>query len=161
MPPANEPVEQRILENVRTTCAAITAGTDYYTTVGARVHDMKGNPLLIKEWPAVLISYVGCEKSLSEMLGLQKCELRLDVYCVGAMTPATWRRDIERFAADVEKALLSTWTRGELDGQANAFDTLIERTVIADESDGFPVALARHEVRVIFRHLFGDPTASF
>lgn len=159
--PTSEPVEQRILDNVRTTCAAIVAGTDYYTTVGARVHDMKGHPLELNEFPAVLVSYIGCEKSQSEILGLVKCELRLDVYGVCSMQPATWRRDIERLAADIEKALTSTWTRGELDGQANAFDTLIERTVIADESDGFPVALARHEVRVIFRHLFGDPTASF
>jgi hypothetical protein len=157
--PTNEPVEQRILDNVRTTLAAIVAGTDYYTSV-RRVHDMENHPLQVNEFPAVLVSYVGCEKDLGECNGHVKCDLRLDVYVVNRKSTATWRRDIERFAADVDKALTSTWTRGELDSQANAFDTLIERTVVADESDGFPVALARLEARIVFRHVFGDPTAA-
>lgn len=157
--PTNEPVEQRILDNVRTTCAAIAAGTDFYTSV-RRVHDMEGLPLAVTEFPAVLVSYEGCESDLGECNGHVKCDLNLNIYVVNRKSPATWRRDIERFAADVNKALTSTWTRGELDGQANAFDTLIERTVIADESDGFPVALARLETRVVFRHVFGDPTAA-
>jgi len=158
--PALEPVESRILDNLKSTLAAITAGADYYTSV-LKVHDMDQGFLQARELPAICVEHKGTPEEPYDSTGLVMANSIVDLYCVAPKTP-TWRRDILRFAADVKKALRVDCGRGVTpDGQANAFDTTVDNTVLANEADGFPVALARLEVRVTFRYLFNDPTAAF
>lgn len=158
MPPALEPVEERILQDVQTTLAAIAAGDAYYTTV-KRVHGMTQDPLECRELPAICVTYEQTPEEYGA-IDVVECGLKLQLYLVMDKQRDTWRRDLTRFVADVKKALRVDHGRGNVNGQANAFDTLITNTVLANQTDNFPVAMARVEVQVTYRHLVEDPTAA-
>lgn len=155
--PAVDTVHDRIIANVLATLAAITAGDSYYTTI-AQVHEMKGNALLLPEMPAAIVQHMGCPESYGA-IDVIECNLKLAIALVmNRDDSGHWQQQIRQFAEDAKRALREDFNRGQYGGTSNAFDTYVEGTDIANESDGFPVALAQINVRIQFRHLIEDPT---
>lgn len=157
--PADDTVEDRIFANVLSTLLTIAAGTDYYTTI-QRVHEMRGNPVQLAELPAAIVQHMGCPESYGAIDQVE-CNLRL---AIGLVMPkdesGAWQKNIRQFATDAKRALRADFGRGTFAGSQNAFDTYIEDTIVANEQDGFPVALAQINVRIQFRHLLTDPTVA-
>jgi hypothetical protein len=148
-----------VLADVESTLALITTTStlgDFYTTV-KRVHSMDRGPMETHELPAIVIVNHGSPRHYGDMLGNMDATLTLEVYAL-LKKDTNWRRDINRFAADIEKALRVDEQRGQFANNANAFDTTIQNIDVANETDGFPVALARIDVQVQFRYLTNDPT---
>jgi hypothetical protein len=159
MPPANETVQDRIIANVLTTLAAIAGGSTYYTTV-ARVYEMKGNPLQSPEMPCAIVQHMGLDEKYGSIDTID-CNLRLAVaLCMPKDESGHWQQLIRQLAEDAKRALRDDFGRGTFAGMQNAFDTYVEGTEVANEADGFPIALAQINVRIQFRHLFDDPTAA-
>src|SRR5690349_12985896 len=157
--PADETVENRIVANVLTTLAAIVAGATFYTTV-ERVHEMRGNPFICKELPCAIVQHMGCPEKYGAIDQVE-CNLQLAIALVMKKDDSgEWARNIRRFADDAKRALRADYGRGTFAGNANAFDTYIEGTEVANENDGFPVALAQINVRIQFRHHIDDPTVA-
>lgn len=158
--PANDTVHDRIMANVVSTLAAITAGPTYYTTV-ARVYEMTGNPLKQPQMPCAMVHHMGTDERYG---AIDQVEVNLRLAIGLCMThddsTGNWQRDVRRFAEDVKAALRTDYGRGTFGGIANAFDTYIEGTEVANEADGFPVALAQVNVRIQFRHSLYDPTSA-
>jgi len=156
--PANDTVHDRIVANVVSTLAAIVAGATYYTTV-VRVYEMRGNPLASPQMPCALVQHMGTQEDYG---AIDQVEVNLRLAIGLCMTKddstGTWARDVRRFAEDVKAALRTDFGRGTFGGTANAFDTYIEGTEVANEADGFPVALAQVNVRIQFRHSLYDPS---
>lgn len=151
-------VEERILADLITTLAAIAAGSDFYTSV-ARVHRMEGNVLDLPERPAIVVLHDETAQKYGSIDQVE-CRLKLTLSLVLNREPASWSQDIARFVTDVTKALRVDCGRGTFSGYANAFDTYIVGHRMANESDGFPLAIAEVDVEVQFRHLLGDPTVA-
>jgi hypothetical protein len=157
--PAAETVQDRIIANVVSTLLAIAAGADYYTTV-LRVYEMKGNPLQSPEMPCAIVQHMGCSEQYGS-IDLVECNLKLTIGLVMAKDESdAWQKNIRRFAEDAKVALRADFGRGTYASSQNAFDTYIEGTEVANEQDGFPVALAQINVRIQFRHLLDDPTVA-
>jgi len=157
MPPGDT-VEERILANVVTTLAAIATGTDFYTTV-SRVHRMEGNVLDLPERPAVVVLHDDTGQKYGSIDQVE-CRLKLTLSLVMNREPSSWSQDIARFVTDVVKALRTDCGRGTASGSSNAFDTYIVGHRVANESDGFPLAIAEVDVEIQFRHLLSDPTVA-
>jgi hypothetical protein len=157
--PADDTVHDRIMANVIASLATIVAGASFYTTV-SRVHEMKGNAFACLEMPAVIVSHLGCDEKYGAIDQVE-CNLKLAVSLVMKHDESgNWQRDIRRFAEDAKKLLRTDFGRGTFAGNANAFDTYIEGVEVANENDGFPVALAQINVRIQFRHNLDDPTVA-
>ncbi len=145
-------VHDRIVANVIATLAGIAAGATYYTNI-VRVYEMVGNAVSKVELPCALVLHRDIEEKYTgqDVIG---CDLKLAVMLSMTKTD-TWQKSIRHFAEDAKRALRADHTRG-----GNAFDTYVERTAVANENDGFAVALAQVDVRIHFRHLLDDPTAA-
>lgn len=164
--PAIEPVENRILENVETVLRAISptsVDADFYTTVnGVFVMDRSPSAPIV-DVPAVVIIHMGTARE-QYCQDLDLCTLNLELYLV-MNRGQTWRRDLQRFSADVRKALLLDRNRGSTDTgmpsqMANAFDTDINDADPGNFLDGHNVAIARLVVAVTYRDSIFDPTQS-
>lgn len=152
-----ESVEQRVIDNVVSTLEGITIAGGYQQTV-KKVHVMDANAIDVPEIPAAVVLHQTTEQHTTHPKcpnGLVTCFLHLLVWITANKEPTTWKRDIGRFAQDVAKALRTDWTRGAL-----AIETHIDEIKLANEGDGFPVAVAQLAVRVHFRHLHEDHTAA-
>jgi hypothetical protein len=158
--PANDTVHDRIVANIVATLAAVTAGTDFYTSV-KRVYEMNGDPLSSPEMPCALVQHMGIEEHYGSIDQVE-CNLRLAVgLCMTKDdSTGTWQRDVRRLAEDAKKALRADFGRGTFSGSQNAFDTYCEGIEVANEADGFPVALAQVNVRIQYRHKIDDPTVA-
>lgn len=155
--PADETVEERILADVLTTLAAIAAGADYYTDV-ERVYRMTGNAIANVERPSVTVLH---EDTKDKYGSVDQLEQRLFLtLSLGMDKTDNSARDMARFVADVKKALRADYGRGTHNGSANAFDTHIVGHRVANEDDGFPLAIAEVDVEIQFRHLLSDPTVA-
>jgi hypothetical protein len=156
---ADGTVHDRIIANVQTTLAAIAAGSTFWTTV-AYAPLMSGNPLTNPIMPCAIVNHMGVDEDYGAIDQIE-CNLKLAIICALAKNEGgDWQADIRHFAEDVARALRIDFGRGTLSGNANAFDTYIEHTDIANESDNFPVSLAQVNVRVQYRHLLTDPTVA-
>lgn len=159
--PTLEPVEFRIVDDVRTTLEGISpANGSYYTTV-KRVHlasvapDGEGET---KEMPCCVVVFMGATSQYYEGTKALENVFMLDVFCLMPKTPQ-WQRDIFRFVADVRRALTTTAHRGTVgDGPVNAFDTNFTEWVVANVDKSTTVASARLRFQVISREDFNDPT---
>ncbi|MDP9136442.1 MAG: hypothetical protein M3N56_16630 [Actinomycetota bacterium] len=152
-----ESVEQRVIDHVVATLEGITITGGYQQSV-KDVHVMDSNALDVPRVPAVIVLYQRNEQHAAwpkAPNGLVTCFLHLLVWAAMDKEPSTWRRDIGRLASDIGKALRTDWTRGQL-----AVDTIVDEVLIANEGDGFPVAVAQANVRVHFRHRYEDHTAA-
>lgn len=161
--PTNETVEDRIIENVRATLAAISpqsTAESYWTTV-KRVHVRDIEPLLaaVGEVPAVVVIYEACVPA-DGPTGVLAQDLQLQLHLCLSKANSNWKRDLSRFAADVKRALLLDAGRGTLDDQPNAFDTTVSELRQANAPEESGLVMARVDVSIHFRHLPNDPTAA-
>jgi hypothetical protein len=157
--PADSTVQDRIIADVLSTLAAIVAGATFYTTV-ACVYEMKGNPLQSPEMPCAIVQHMGCDEKYGAIDSIE-CNLRLAIGLVMSKDESVhWQQLIRQLASDAKVALRADFGRGSFGGSSNAFDTFIDGTEVANEADGFPVALAQVNVRIQFRHLIDDPTVA-
>lgn len=155
--PANETVEERIVADVVSTLGTIAAGADFYTSV-ERVYQMYGSVLTAPELPCVVVLDGGVKTKYG---CIDRVESRLALTLSLALNrDDNWQRDIRRFVLDVQKALRVDCQRGTFAGVENAFDTYIVGHDVANESDGFPLAVAEVHVEIQFRHLLSDPTVA-
>lgn len=164
--PVAELVEERIMADIEAVLRGISPSStvgSFWTTVKG-VHRMDRHPIDLPELPAIAVLYGESQDhgfdATEQISGTVYVDLNVHIFCVGQKDSPDWKRDIARFAADVKTALRIDTQRGQLDGQANAFDTIIGTTVISNQPDAFPVPMARVDVQVQYRHLFNDPTAS-
>lgn len=160
--PTIEPVQERILANVVTTLQGISTTSvdaDYWTDV-ASVHCMDKTPAQTLQLPCLLVVNHGTESEPYSSTYLNSHVLSLEIFCLVSRKNENWRRDVARLAADVEKALMIDEQRGTQDGNANAFDTLIAKNLIANETDGYPTAVAQLLVQVTYRTSSKDPSVA-
>lgn len=164
--PTLMPVEDRIIENLQTTLAAISTSSlaaDFYTNV-MRVFVMDQAPgATIVDQPAVVIVHLGTTRE-QYCQDLDLCILSAELYLV-MNRGQNWRKDLQKFSADVRKALLLDRNRGSLNtGQpnqmVNAFDTDVSDADVGNFLDGHNVAIARLVVKVTYRDSIFDPTQS-
>lgn len=164
--PTLMPVEDRIIENLQTTLAAISTSSlaaDFYTNV-MRVFVMDQAPgATIVDQPAVVIVHLGTTRE-QYCQDLDLCILSAELYLV-MNRGQNWRKDLQKFSADVRKALLLDRNRGSLNtGQpnqmVNAFDTDVSDADVGNFLDGHNVAISRLVVKVTYRDSIFDPTQS-
>jgi len=162
--PIAETVEERILANVQTTLAAISplsVEAEYWTTV-KRVFRMDRDPadVATQEVPAIAVIY-DASTPYYDFAGVINYDLALQLYlCMAKRSETDWKRDLGRFAADVQRALRLDPRRGVFNDQANAFDTNVSEVRSSNAPPESAVVMARVDVTVQFRHLANDPTAA-
>lgn len=164
--PALEPVEERILQDLETTLGAIATTSmvaEFYTDV-RKVHAMDKVLGQNVETPSIIVHHLGTTHTFHAAAGgdggLFESTINLELYCILARTGPTWRRDLVRFAADVRRAVMVDPHRGNVSGQANAFDCLVGETAIAPLVDGHNGPAARLTLQIQFRDYVNDPTLS-
>ena len=160
--PTVEPVQERILANVVTALQGISTTSidaDYWTDV-AIVHCMDKTPAGTLQMPCVLVVNHGDESEIYSATGLNSHTLTIEVLGLVSRKNTDWRRDVGRLAADIEKALMRDRQRGTQSGNANAFDTVIVKNLVANETDGYPTAVAQLLVHVIYRTDSLDPSVA-
>lgn len=164
--PTLEPVEHRVVLNIETVLRAISPASltaDFYTTVRS-VHVMDKAPAaVVVDQPAIAIFHLGTERD-QYCQDLDLCFSRFELWLV-LNRGQNWRRDLQRFTADVRKALLLDRNRGSTNtGQpnqmANAFDTDVLEVHPGNFIDGHNVAMAQMNVTVTYRESIFDPTQS-
>lgn len=166
--PTLMPVEDRIIENLQSTLAAISTSSitaDFYTDV-MRVFVMDqapAAPAVVNDSPAVVIVHMGTKRE-QYCQDLDLCLLSCELWLV-MNRGQDWRKDLQKFSADVRKALLLDRNRGSLNtGQpnqmVNAFDTDIDDVGPGNFIDGHNTAMARLVVTVTYRDSIFDPTQS-
>lgn len=160
--PTIETVEERIIANVQSTLAAIspTHPTLAFWTQVRNVFRFDRDPALVAlgEVPAITMVYESCTPSY-DFAGAINYELALQLYLCVSCKDANWKRDLGRFAADVQRALRADPQRGSFADTGNAFDSNISEVRSANAPDPSPaVAMARVDLLVQFRHLATDPT---
>jgi hypothetical protein len=160
--PTLNPVEDRILENVRDTLAAISTSnptTDFFSNV-ATVKLMDTHPSMLASLtlPAIGIAYAAGTIGTAEFLTINDCELSLEIYLCVPRNNDQWRRDISRLAADVTRALRVDPGRGTTNDSVNAFDTVVGKAEISNQAGDEPFAMAAMAVTVQYRFKNDDPT---
>lgn len=158
--PTLDPVEERALQNLETTLGAISTTSlvaDFYTDVKA-VISMDRDPRENLPTPCAVLHHMGTDHEWGP-IGLYESLAHVDVYLVIQRTK-TWRRDLLRFCADVRRALMVDAHRGNVSGQANAFDTHVINTALDPEAEGKNTAMARLAVQFQFRDSIDDLTQS-
>jgi hypothetical protein len=160
--PSLEPVEERILKDLETTIAAISQASvvaGFYTDV-KKFAAMDRTPLENLPLPCVVLVHTGTKHEWGP-IGLYESVCTVDLYLVlNRSSNTTWRRDLLRFAADVRRAVMVDAHRGNVAGQANAFDTHVVRTEIDHTTEGQNVVQARVSLEIQFRDLIDDLTAT-
>lgn len=155
--PTNDTVEERIIANVITTLALIVAGDDYYTTIKT-VQEMEGSALENIPKPCAIVYYDENDESYGDQDRVQNF-LHLKIG-LGTHLGPTWRKDMRRFVADVKRALRVDTGRGTFNESQNAFDTYIDKTVIASATDGFPCGVGQIDITIQYRNLFSDASVA-
>jgi hypothetical protein len=160
--PTLDPVEERIIANLQTTLAGISPTSltaNYYTQVNhVFVMDQAPTEETVDQ-PAIVIVHVGTTRQFY-CQDLDECVLSVDLYLIQVRNGDTWRRDAERFAADVRKALLLDRGRGSVSSIANAFDTDIVDEAQPNLLEANNTTLSRIAVKVVYRESILDPTVS-
>lgn len=161
--PTLEPVEYRILDDLRTTLEAIATdhpSVSFYTDV-KKVHVMNQNPTgtgNTLEMPCAVLIGKGLVSEYYDATELVAKRAWFDIYLL-IERKTTWLRDVYRFASDIERAVLVDCKRGTTpDDNANAFDTTLLEVDIANLEPGNHVAMARVAIAVDFRSSVTDPT---
>lgn len=152
-----ETVEERIVADMKATLAAISIANGFSVDV-RRVYEMEGSVITNVEVPCITL----LDRGVKDHYGSQD-----QVECRYAFTlalnqerSAGWQRRMRLFANDVKRALRVDCGRGFAGGSSNAFDTHIVGSDVANEDDGFALAVAEVDVEIQFRHLLSDPTVA-
>lgn len=150
-------VEERIVADVIATLDGIAAGAEYYTDV-ERVYEMEGSVLDDIERPAIVVLHQGTKQKYGSIDQVE-CRIALTLW-LGMDRGDGWQKAMRRFVTDVVKALRVDCGRGVSGGSSNAFDTHIVGHDVANEGDGFPIAVAEVDIEIQYRHLLSDPTVA-
>ena len=147
MPPSGIPVKRAVFENLETTLAAITAGSDYYTSV-ARVTRIDSVPIELTEYPAIILTPSSTDYDPpgdATTLAIAG-HYRIDATLV-IRTRTSAVDELENFIRDVHKAILVDITRGGI-----AIDTRLTSDRVFYPTDiEEPVALAELSIEIIYR----------
>lgn len=152
-----ETVEERIAADLKTTLAAVSIANGFSVDV-RRVYEMEGSVLTNIEVPCITL----LDRGIKEHYGSHdQVECRQSFTLALNMERSSgWQRRMRLFANDLKRALRVDCGRGTAGGSANAFDTHIVGSDVANEDDGFPLAVAEVDVEIQFRHLLSDPTVA-
>lgn len=152
MAAGQDPVEERILENIKTTLTGINGAPTYNTTVKQVVEFEAWDDDLIT--PACMVLAEASQEEDSEFSDRQVVTLEFRIVAVlSQWTQSSARQATSRFAADIKLALLADITRG-----GHARDTHITRTErFHYDVQGGPRAGIVLYGNVQFRHLRNDP----
>ncbi|MCH9836015.1 hypothetical protein K0U83_10155 [bacterium] len=147
MPPSGIPVKRAVFENLETTLAAITAGSDYYTSV-ARVTRIDSVPIELTEYPAIILTPSSTDYDPpgdATTLAIAG-HYRIDATLV-IRTRTSAVDELENFIRDVHKAILVDITRGGI-----AIDTRLTSDRVFYPTDiEEPVAIAELSIEIIYR----------
>jgi hypothetical protein len=147
MPPSGIPVKRAVFENLETTLAAITAGSDYYTSV-ARVTRIDSVPIELTEYPAIILTPSSTDYDPpgdATTLAIAG-HYRIDATLV-IRTRTSAVDELENFIRDVHKAILVDITRGGL-----AIDTRLTSDRVFYPTDiEEPVAIAELSIEIHYR----------
>lgn len=147
MPPSGLPVKRAVFENLETTLAAITAGSDYYTSV-ARVTRIDSVPIELTEYPAIILTPSSTDYDPpgdATTLAIAG-HYRIDATLV-IRTRTSAVDELENFIRDVHKAILVDITRGGI-----AIDTRLTSDRVFYPTDiEEPVAIAELSIEIIYR----------
>jgi hypothetical protein len=147
MPPSGIPVKRAVFENLETTLAAITAGSDYYTSV-ARVTRIDSVPIELTEYPAIILTPSSTDYDPpgdATTLAIAG-HYRIDATLV-IRTRTSAVDELENFIRDVHKAILVDVTRGGI-----AIDTRLTSDRVFYPTDiEEPVAIAELSIEIIYR----------
>lgn len=152
MPPSGSPVKEQILDNLQTTLASITAGSDYYNSV-ALVNRINTAPIEVAEYPAIIITPLGADydqPGVATTLAIRvNYRIRLTLIIRTRDNPS---EELENFIRDVHRSLLVDITRGGL-----AINTrMLSDDVYYPTQIEEPVAVADCTITVDFRTLRTD-----
>lgn len=158
---AGATVLERIIDDVMTVLAAITAGATFNKTM-AFTRRQSYDPKTVQDWPAAIVIHQGMAAGGSggegEFQGVVTRHLRLLVYgCVLANQDPDWPQELNLLAGDIEIALRADHQRGGL-----AHWTQIEDARVFDQSELGGVGVAAVEIPVLikFRHMLNDLTTA-
>jgi len=147
MPPSGIQVKRAVFENLETTLAAITAGSDYYTSV-ARVTRIDSVPIELTEYPAIILTPSSTDYDPpgdATTLAIAG-HYRIDATLV-IRTRTSAVDELENFIRDVHKAILVDITRGGI-----AIDTRLTSDRVFYPTDiEEPVAIAELSIEIIYR----------
>lgn len=145
-------VEEQILDDITQTLLGIQ-GAPLFENVVYAVHQATTNAMELPARPAIVMIPGDSDES-DDRLGMIQVWLPITLVLVMDVYDETWPAKVRSFVADVKAALREDWTRGGL-----AVTTRVRASEIWASESTEPIAGARVDFEVYFRHLIHDPTA--
>jgi hypothetical protein len=149
-------IRESILENIKTTLAAIVAGETYNNTI-ASVERYKSNGNDLINVPCIIIT-AGPETKTPSPNPLYTCKLTvfIDIWNRQDETDTQATDTIlDSLLGDIEKALMIDITRG-----GYAIDTNFLGNIPFDTVEGSPHIGITISVEIIYQHLWTDPASA-
>lgn len=151
-----EPIKVRVLDHVRSTLAAVDGASPYYFRLDrarqVMVAGESADAATVFPW---IIVYETSDEGTDEFNGYDERTMTVELICaIRQGDAALVRRDMERLAADVQRALHADHTRSQ-----QAIDTQVDRSATAFDASQAPVYLCSLNVKINYRHGWKDPTS--